>query len=257
MTARWASLLGEVSYRVHGQDDAPALLLLHAVGGSTHLWDEVLAPLLARTDRRIVTPDLLGHGESGDPHREITLPEHADTMAGLMARLGFTRFAVAGTSMGALIAVDLAARYPDRVSALVLNGCPGWHLESQRMARFTLMAGKVGPDGLPKPDSPLGGTVAPPDAETTQRRRSDLLRCGRWFISSWWAIAAFDPTARLGRIRCPTHIVMGDNDLHLGTSYALADGVADGRMTVLPSAGHLTPFDDPDGIAVAIAATTG
>lgn len=258
MTARWTSTLGEVHYQTYGHDpgDAPPLLLLHAVGGSTQLWDDVLTPLRSGNGRLIVTPDLLGHGRSGDPSRDITLPEHADTMAGLMAQLGVTRFAVAGTSMGALIALDLAARYPDRVSSLVLNGCPGWHLESQRMARFAQMASKVGADGLPDPDAPLGGTVTPPDAATAERRRADLKRCGRWFISSWWAIAAFDPIARLGRIRCPMHLVMGDNDFHLATSYALVDGVACGRMTVLPGAGHLTPFDDPKGVAAAIAGTT-
>lgn len=256
MTERWHSGYGEISYQRYenGQAGTPPLLLLHAVGGSGHLWDGVLTDLRPSAGRDIVVPDLLGHGSSSDPSREFSLPDHADTMAGLMAALGFTRFAVAGTSMGALIALDLAARYPSRVSSLVLNGCPGWHLESQRMARFTTMAAKVGADGLPRTDAPLGGTTTTPAEATAERRRADLARCGRWFISSWWAIAAFDPIARLARLECPVHVVMGDGDFHLATSHTLVDGVARGRMTVLPGAGHLSPFDDPKGVAAAITA---
>lgn len=257
MTAEWSGALGQVSYQTyaHGSDGGTPLLLLHAVGTSSHLWEEVLPSLLPATDRTIVVPDLLGHGRSGDPCRDLTLPDHADAMAGLMEQLGFERFAVAGTSMGALIALDLAARCPDRVSALTLNGCPGWHLESQRMARFTQMASKLDRAGLPRPDAPLGGTVTQQAPATIDRRRRDLLRCGRWFISSWWAIAAFDPIARLDTIRCPPHVVMGEHDFHLATSYALVQGQAIGRMTVLPGAGHLSPFDDPRAVATAITST--
>jgi 3-oxoadipate enol-lactonase len=217
------------------------------------MWDGVLPLLAAHAD--VVVVDLLGHGSSGDPARDLTIPEHADQVAGLIEHLGIGPVTLMGCSLGALIALDLTARHSTLVSALVLNGCPGWHLESQRTARLSTIASRLGPSGMPQADFPLHGTATTSSAEVDAERRADLQRSGRWFLSSWWAMAAFDPITRLGRISCPTHLVMGDLDFHLATSYALVEGIPGARMTVLTGAGHLTPFDAPNALAeIALAA---
>ncbi|MBI5950005.1 MAG: alpha/beta fold hydrolase [Chloroflexi bacterium] len=236
---------GTVNYAADG--DGPPLLLLHSVGTSNHLWGAVI-PLLAKR-YSVLAPDFLGHGDSDRPPREFTIADHADASAEFMEQLGFREFAVAGTSMGAIVAIDLAHRYSDRVTGLVLNGCPGWHLESQRLGRVIATAGRiVGQDGLPKVDD-IGGTVRPAAAEELQRRRADLKKCGRWFVSSLWAIAAYDLATRLPGIRCPALVLMGEADFHLGTSYALADGIPRAMFRMIADAGHLTPYDDPAGVA--------
>jgi 3-oxoadipate enol-lactonase len=246
-TSRWTGGLGELSYATAGDAGRPTVVLLHAVGTSSHMWDEVV-PLLA-PHAHVLAIDLLGHGCSGDPVRELTIPDHADAVAGLITHLGLGRTTLVGTSLGALIALDLTARHGGLVSSLLLNGCPGWHLESQRTARLMSIAARLGPAGIPAADFPLLGTATPPTETVAAQRRADLQRCGRGFLSSWWAIAAFDPISRLSRITCPTHVVMGETDFHLATSYTLVDGVAGAQMTVIPGAGHLTPFDKPAEIA--------
>lgn len=243
-----STLLGDLAYR-DGDGELP-VLLLHAVGGSSHLWEGVVAALAPRV--RAVAPDFLGHGRSGLPARPLTIPDHADLCVELLDALDLDRVVVAGTSMGALVGLELAARHPSRVHALVANGCPGWHLESQRMERFVTLAGKVGRDGLPRPDSELGGTVRPPSDADVARRRADLLACGPWFLSSLWAVAAYDPTSRLERITCPSLVLMGDADPHLATSSTLVGGIRDARLQVVPDAGHLTPFDAPRAVADAV-----
>lgn len=247
---RWEHPLGELSYQVFARGgDREPVLLLHAVGGSSALWQQVVPLIVDR--RTVVVPDLLGHGDSGNPIRQLTISDHAEMIADLLSKLSIARCAVAGCSMGALIALELAAQYPTRVSTLICNGCPGWHLESQRMARFKMMAARAGPDGKPDPDS-LGGTAKPSSVAIVARRRKDLIRCGEWFFSSWWAIAAFDPITRLHRITCPVRIIMGEQDFHLPTAYALVEGLREARLQILPGVGHLSPFDDPAAIADAI-----
>lgn len=120
------------------------------------------------------------------------------------------------------------------------------------MARFKLMAARAGPDGKPDADLKLGGTAKPSSPEVAARRRQDLSRCGEWFFSSWWAIAAFDPISRLPRIACPVRIIMGETDYHLATAYTLVEGLSGAQLQVLPGVGHLSPFDDPAAIAAAI-----
>ncbi|WP_344600731.1 alpha/beta hydrolase [Sporichthya brevicatena] len=246
-TGSWTAGLGELSYRREGDPARPSVVLIHAVGTSTHLWDGVIPILAAEVD--VVAIDLLGHGASSDPRRDLTIPEHADAVAGLVEHLGIDPVTLTGCSLGALIALDVAARRPGLVSSLVLNGCPGWHLESQRTERLISIAERLGPSGRPGPDFGLAGTARPPSAEVAARRMEDLQRCGRWFLSSWWAMAAFDPVPRLEHIRCPTHLAMGESDFHLATSSTLTEGISDVRLSVIPGAGHLTPFDDARAIA--------
>lgn len=237
--------LGTMTFRDEGT--GPPLLLIHSLGTSNELWRDVIDRMSA--DYRIIAPDVLGHGRSAKPSRELTIPDHADLLAALMTSLGIERFAVAGTSLGGLLTLELGARYARRVTAIVCNGAPGWHLESQRLARLISTSRMVGPDGNPKPDTVPGGTVRQPTPEQLASRKRDLADVGRWFMSTMWAIASYDPIARLPAVRCPVMVMMGDGDFHLATSYTLLDGLVDGRLHVLPNAGHLSPYDDPHGVA--------
>lgn len=249
-TGSWAAGLGELSYRREGDPARPSVVLVHAVGSSTHLWDGVV-PLLA-PDLDVVTVDLLGHGASSDPARDLTIPEHADAIVGLIEVLGLAPVTLVGCSLGALVALDLTARQGRLVSSLVLNGCPGWTSESERTARLVGIAERLGPVGVPGPDFGLRGTVTPARPQVARQRQADLARSGRWFLASWWAMAAYDPIARLPDVTCPVHVAMGAEDFHLATSSNLIEGLPDARLTVLPGAGHLTPLDDPAAIAAIV-----
>lgn len=240
---------GNVSYVESGS--GRSLLLLHSLGTSKRLWADVISELAS--SHHVFAPDYLGHGDSDPPPREFTIPDHADVMAEFMERMGVTSYAVAGTSLGAIIGIDLASRYRDRIEALILNGCPGWHLESQRVGRLISVAERfVQQDGLPRPQAAPSGTVQPVTEEELQHRRADLEKAGRWFISSMWAIASYDLAARLPKIRCRTLVLMGEADFHLPTSYVLTDRIEGSQLRIIPNAGHLTPYDDPSRVAAEI-----
>lgn len=242
---RFESSLGPISYRAEGEGHP--ILMIHSLGTSSRLYDGV-TPLLGVA---WVTPDSMGHGLSGPPKRDVTIPEHADALVELMDHLGAETFDVVGTSMGGLIGIDMAARYGDRVSALVLNGCPGWHLESQRTGRLVSsgLHGYIDENGLPSKDVTPGGTVRPKTPEHEAMRREDAQRVGRFFVSSAWASAAFDLTTRLGKIHCPTLVMYGDKDFHLGTGYNLVENIEGARLQLIANSGHLTPYDDPEAVA--------
>src|SRR5260370_37317903 len=95
------------------------LLLLHGLASAAVIWD-LTAPLLAR-ERRVVALDQRGHGQSDKPDDGYDFATIvADALAAAEA-LGFgERFAVAGHSWGANVALELAAAYPQRVAALAL-----------------------------------------------------------------------------------------------------------------------------------------
>jgi pimeloyl-ACP methyl ester carboxylesterase len=71
----------------------------------------------------VFVPDLPGYGQSDRPAgRDLTVPELADTLLGWMDRAGLDRPHLLGNSFGCQVIADLAARHPDRVGRLVLQG---------------------------------------------------------------------------------------------------------------------------------------
>lgn len=119
------------------------LLLLHGLASAAHIWD-LVAPILAR-DRRVVALDQRGHGLSEKPDTGYDFATICADAIAVADALGLgERFAVAGHSWGANVALELAAAYPDRIAALtlvdggfaMLRGRPGatWETISRDLA---------------------------------------------------------------------------------------------------------------------------
>ena len=100
-------------------DGGPALLLLHALGGTGAHWAPQLAALAANC--RVAAPDLRGHGRSAAAaDAGYTIADYAADALAVADALGFDRFAIAGHSLGAAVAVEVGAAYPQRTLALAL-----------------------------------------------------------------------------------------------------------------------------------------
>ena len=97
--------------------DAPAVLAIHGITANHRCW-----PLLADqlTGVRLIAPDLRGRGGSRDLGGPYGLEQHARDLVAVLDHLGLESVAVVAHSMGAFVAVMLAARFPDRVSSLTL-----------------------------------------------------------------------------------------------------------------------------------------
>jgi len=109
-----------VFYREAGPRDAPTLVLLHGFPSASHMFRELI-PLLA--DRfHIVAPDLPGFGKSAMPPRDefdYTFEHIAAVISRLTEVLGLGRFALYVFDYGAPVGFRVAARHPERVTAIV------------------------------------------------------------------------------------------------------------------------------------------
>jgi pimeloyl-ACP methyl ester carboxylesterase len=114
---------GQVHYRmVQGDDSLPPILLLHASPSSSRSTAP-LAEALAFLGRTVIAPDTLGNGDSPLPAEDDPeIAYYADSMVRLMDALGYVEFVPYGAHTGARIACELAAAYPERVKATVLDG---------------------------------------------------------------------------------------------------------------------------------------
>jgi pimeloyl-ACP methyl ester carboxylesterase len=118
-----------------GPESAPPLVMLHGWGASKEIWTLLFRDPLA-AQFRLIALDLPGTGRVGLSHR-ATGEGLADWVAAEMTRLGYSRFAILGHSMGANIATHLAIRHPNSVSALVLVS-PALHSDRLINARWYL-----------------------------------------------------------------------------------------------------------------------
>lgn len=107
-----------VNFKQVGSGDR-AVILIHGWSFDHRMWDKVGAQFSA--DYRLIAYDLRGFGASSKPGSGYDYASFVSDLAGLMDRLGIRRAVIAGHSLGALIAQDFAASYPDRVEALVLT----------------------------------------------------------------------------------------------------------------------------------------
>lgn len=106
-----------IFYREAGALDAPKLLLLHGFPSASHMFRDLI-PLLA--DRfHIVAPDLPGFGKSDPLAGSSTFDGIADAIDRFTEVVGFDRYAVYVFDYGAPTGFRLAARHPERITAII------------------------------------------------------------------------------------------------------------------------------------------
>jgi pimeloyl-ACP methyl ester carboxylesterase len=120
----------EGSFRYGGQRIAFAdygegervLILIHGLLMNRHMYDQ-LAPEMTSRGFRVITVDLLGHGASDQPFdmRAYSMGAFADQVAALCEHLELERPVVGGTSLGANVSLELAARHPKAARGLLIE----------------------------------------------------------------------------------------------------------------------------------------
>jgi pimeloyl-ACP methyl ester carboxylesterase len=243
--------------------EGPPLVVVHGLGGAAVNFTE-LAPLLARS-RRVLIPDLPGHGRSLPLERVDGLTTYAEHVAAVADLEEMLPAPVIGYSMGGVIALRLAVERPNDVPALALVAAAGivsvtkraeiWLAATgavrpaQIMTRFrdTFARrprlrwlpfgawGAVDPPGL-SPESVLGFLEGP-------SQHTDVGSAGR-------ALLIDDPRPDLDRVRCPVFLLWGARDRLV----PLEDGFEYARrlrapIRTLPAAGHLLVGEHPQACA--------
>ena len=111
------------AYDLAGAEGRPVVVLIHGLGLTrSSTWADVV-PVLAR-DFRVLSYDLLGHGETALPVGPVTLTALSAQLIRLLNELGIARAALVGFSLGGMINRRCALDHPDRVSAVAILNSP-------------------------------------------------------------------------------------------------------------------------------------
>lgn len=94
------------------------VVLLHGNPTSSHIWRDVVPRLSGRA--RVIAPDLIGMGGSGKPDIDYTFADHAAHLEALLDAVGADRPVMVGYDWGGSLALDWAARHPDRIRGVAV-----------------------------------------------------------------------------------------------------------------------------------------
>jgi pimeloyl-ACP methyl ester carboxylesterase len=122
-------------YTIHGNQHVPTVVLLHGFLSDSEYW-KPLVPMLTKT-HRVIAIDLLGFGASKKPHTsDYSLTTHTRAVQDTLEHLGVRHFSLAGHSMGALVAGNLAHAMVDSVEKLVIFNMPLFNSHHQARESF-------------------------------------------------------------------------------------------------------------------------
>ena len=219
-----------IAYAVDGE--GPPLILLHGATGSGASHFASLLPVAARSFR-VYAPDARGHGGTRwDAADGFAAADLVADVAAFADALGLGTFHLLGYSMGAMTALQFAARWPRRLQTLVIVS-----LGAEREPRLSVGRRLMDPERIERDD--------PAWARELAARHDPVQGPGAWrrLLPAIVADVATQPLltpAELRAIATATLVVVGDRDPFVPVDQAagLARQVRDGRLLVLPGVGH-------------------
>jgi 3-oxoadipate enol-lactonase len=211
----WIEVNGtSLRYELSGRGPT-TLVLIHEMGGTLESWDQVLP--IVTNGRWALRYDTRGAGLSEKTRGTVTWDQMVDDLVGLLDALGITgKVALAGTAVGAAIAIHFAVRYPDRAAALVLHG-PAVGVADDRKQATLNRAASVETGGMRSVVETSLANSYPPvvrhDPEVFAAFRA------RWlgndpesFAAINRMLAAENIEHELAQIACPTLLTAGRHD---------------------------------------------
>jgi pimeloyl-ACP methyl ester carboxylesterase len=247
---------GRIAYDVAG--DGPLVICVPGMGDLRSVY-RFLAPELAKAGYRVAAMDLRGHGDS-----DATFSEYDDVACGtdLMAlakHLGGPAVLI-GNSMSAGAAVLAAADAPDLVAGLVLTGPFVRNPHASSIARIGFRAAMLRPWGASVWTAyyrKLYPGRPPADLDEHRRRiHAALRKPGHAKAFQKTTHTSHAPAeARLGGVRAPALVVMGERDPDFPDPTVEAGFVADalhGEVLMVPNAGHYPQAEYPEVVTPSV-----
>lgn len=231
--------------------DLPLVVFLHGAGLDHTVW-ALPARYFAHRDQAVLAVDLPGHGKS-EGAALTSIAALADWVVTLLDEVGAGKAALVGHSMGALVALDAAARHGGRVRALAfLGAAPKMPVHPDLLAAaeadaplaFDLMTSwGFGPAGR------LGGARVPGawlmggGARLLERVKPGVLHADLAACAAY--AGGLDAAAK---VTCPALVIMGAEDrmTPARAGAKLAAAIPGASQVVIPGCGHMMLAEKPD-----------
>jgi pimeloyl-ACP methyl ester carboxylesterase len=209
----------------------PAVILLHGGLANSNYWGN-LVPALA-TQYHVVVMDSRGHGRSTRNAKPFGYDLMASDVLGLMDYLGVRKAAIVGWSDGAILGLDIAIHYPERLTklfAFAANSDPSGVKDVNRSPVFTAFVRRARTEYQALSPTPL---------------QYDFFVAQ---IEKMWASEPHWTAADLARIKVPIWIADADHDeaIKRANTLFMADHIPNAELLIQPGVSHFSFLQDPE-----------
>jgi pimeloyl-ACP methyl ester carboxylesterase len=257
---RYATVDGRATRYLEAGRGRP-LILIHAFPLGADMWQSQL-------DRvpdgwRFIAPDLrgFGAGAAAEANPSLTVDDYAGDILALMNALGIETAVIGGLSMGGYVTFAIFRQAPTRFDGVILADTKAQADTPDGRAGRLAMSELLRTRGV---SAVVDGLLPKLVGETTRRERPQVLADTRQLMEANHlgtidaALHALmtrpDSTPDLGRIRCPTLVIVGQEDTVTPAADAelLAGSIPGTELVVLPRVGHLSNLEAPEDFSSAL-----
>jgi len=239
--------------RVWRKGNGPRIGFFAGYGGLPR-WISMLDRLAE--SRTVIAPSLPGF-PGGDRCHSV-LDTHLDwvlAMREIVVKSDLVGADLAGSSVGASMAAEVAAFWPDAVRRLALIAPFGLYDDDDPPTDPWAQRADAVPALMCADAEKWKALKAAPEGMNSEEWPIEQTRANEAAARIFWPLGNTGLQKRLHFIQAPTLLVWGEEDRVMPRSYAerFAHGIAgDTRVTTVPGAGHLAELDQPDAVAAAI-----
>jgi pimeloyl-ACP methyl ester carboxylesterase len=231
-----------------GEKDGDALILLHGLTDSARSWSDSMELIYEKDPGlHVIAVDQRGHGAASmpdaekcadDPQSCFKPEQFAEDLIAFMDAKGIDKAAIAGHSMGSLIAQELALRYPERISAIILVASAASSKDNPVLRDYVLKEPVEGSwkqalaaKGIASPQALYEATPLDADLNVSAwleknwvttpyvdsavlqgiANETSQVKLGTW-IGATKALLAYDNRGRLADLKVPTLVLWGTQD---------------------------------------------
>lgn len=238
---------GSVYYRTAGV--GPPVLFLHAAPQAGWSFDPVLSAFARRYSCFVI--DFPGFDHSDTPPRKYTIDDFTDTVRDLMDDADINKAHIIGSHTGAVVGMNLAARYPERVHKLVVEDSPGWNLQEGKTIFEKFFKPGYDANGLPQPVPLERALSRNPDIDREKHERQNEVVSANpaWVRVCHEANTSFDVQAIMPRVQAPTLVVFEEGDPLRRREQRFVEEIPNARLVVIPGANDEAHYHKPEEFA--------
>ena len=229
------------------------VLLIHGISNFNQAWSAQSEALVER-GFRVLAPDLPGHGRSAPLGQKTTVETLAQSMASLLDEMNIVRTHVCGISLGGMIAMTFALRFPDRISRLVVaDSAASFNTAHHKTLTAQWRAQFLSNDG---PRRRLESTWPMLVNERFRESEKGKDTYREWMVNAGSASGSsyayvcegmdeYDIENELRDITAPTCVIVGSEDRMLtpAQNQAFAKKIPGAQFRVIEGAAHLPNVD--------------
>ncbi len=236
-----------VNFKVAGE--GPVILILHGWGSSSDSWVTV-QKVLADAGFTVFCPDLPGFGKSETPKTPWEVSDYVEWTLSFLDSRGIKEFFLLSHSFGGRIAIKLAAKYPERIRALVFCAAAGLKHKPDLKTQIIFFLSKIGSILLaPRIMNRVKDTAR--NVFYLFFRHRDYVKAPANMRETMKKVLAEDLLPYLPVITTKTLIVWGKRDkiLPVEDAHIFNEAIRNSRLEIMGAADHSPHLQVPERLA--------